>query len=508
MKQFLKKPLGLAVAATLAMGGMATYTNVSATTNADALGDAAIVPYFTVQDNFITGIQIINTSEFTQAVKVRLRRGSDSADILDFNLVMSPFDHWSGYVSKVGDAVIMHSEDNTCTAPQLSNGTFVSPVPELTANEDEGYIEIIGMGQTDGNQPIDVQAKHDSAGVPADCNTVEKNFLADNVITNAYTNTRGLTAAEDTNAATTAVPTTGNVWNDTQNVLKVSFFIRDATSGLEMGDNATHIVDFNGTDATPGNGGLPMMTNQEAGKGLANGFTAGFDFPDLDGGGSNGGGTNRGTLTGIYNGVIRADLGSKSIINNWSFNPANDVQTDWVVNVPGQYLMINPKGDQNAADAFDDSIQTDIPVTATLTYYDREEDEEAGGSVVVSPGIPGGKTTLPGEVNVIEWGGKTVFNSDLAISARPDQSGINQPFGWAALTLASATNPNGADTNPATDKGTVIYDLTNRTGGGNTSATALNRVPVISFAGWLRKFDGDSNRNYGRMVGASRTKGQ
>ena len=30
MKQFLKKPLGLAVAATLAIGGMAAYTNATA----------------------------------------------------------------------------------------------------------------------------------------------------------------------------------------------------------------------------------------------------------------------------------------------------------------------------------------------------------------------------------------------------------------------------------------------------------------------------------------------
>ena len=47
-------------------------------------GDLAIIPYYTVLDGTNTGMHIINTTESTQVVKVRLRRGTDSKDALDF----------------------------------------------------------------------------------------------------------------------------------------------------------------------------------------------------------------------------------------------------------------------------------------------------------------------------------------------------------------------------------------------------------------------------------------
>jgi len=499
MKQFLKKPLGLAVAATLAMGGMAAFTSANAATNANALGDLAIVPYYTVKNNFITGVQVINTTNATQVVKMRLRRDNDSADILDFNVIMSPFDHFSGYISKVGDAVVFNTTDNTCTAP-VNSGTFVSPVPNLSAEADEGYIEVIGMGQANAEtEAVAIAAKHGATGTPLNCGFVESNFLIANVLSNSQTQGPSVTGITDvaSNGATTD-------WvNTPDEALKVSYFIRDGASGMEMGDNATHIVGFQATAGAPG----AMMTNQEGGGGLANGGTFGFDFPDLNGGGSNTLAANR----GLYDSVIRADLGSASILNNWSYNPANNVATDWVITIPGQYLMINPAGDTVAGNG--DSIQTDIPVTASLTMYDREEDVEQGGSIVVSPGIPGGSTALPHEVNVIEWGGKSVFGSDNAISANPQASGINQPFGWASLSLTSATNPAGTDTS-GTNLGTVVYDLTDPTGGTNSSAAASNvpggaagelyPVPVIGFAAWQRKFDTNGDRNYGRIEAHSR----
>jgi len=484
MKQFLKKPLGLAVAATLAMGGMAAFTSANAATNANALGDLAIVPYYTVKNNFITGVQVINTTNATQVVKMRLRRDNDSADILDFNVIMSPYDHFSGYISKVGDAVVFNTTDNTCTAP-INSGTFTSPVPNLSAEADEGYIEVIGMGQASTEQmAVAIAAKHGATGAPLDCGFVESNFLIANVTTNATTQGPAATAV-----AIGANPASGiTTWVDTPaEALKVSYFIRDGASGMEMGDNATHISAF---------AAVPMMTNQEGGGGLANGGVNGFDFPDLDGGGLNA--ANR----GLYDSVIRLDLGATSILNNWSYNPANNVATDWVITIPGQYLMINPAGDTVAGNG--DSIQTDIPVTAALIMYDREEDEQQGGSIVVSPGIPGGSTALPHEVNVIEWGGKTVFGSDNAISANPAASGINQPFGWASLSLTSATNAASQDT-AVINAGLVIYDLTDPTGATNSAAAALvNPVPVIGFAAWQRKFDANADKNYGRIEAHSR----
>ena len=102
MRDFFKKPLGAAIAATMALG---VATSAQAELSANGLGDMAIVPYYTVQGNYVTGVHVINTSNMTQVVKMRLRRDSDSADVLDFNIIMSPFDEWTGFVTDDGGSL-------------------------------------------------------------------------------------------------------------------------------------------------------------------------------------------------------------------------------------------------------------------------------------------------------------------------------------------------------------------------------------------------------------------
>ena len=91
MKQFQKVGLAAAVA-TVAAGTVAQPDSAVSRTET---GDLAIIPYYTVLDGTNTGMHVINTTDSTQVVKVRLRRGTDSKDALDFNLVMSPRDEWT-----------------------------------------------------------------------------------------------------------------------------------------------------------------------------------------------------------------------------------------------------------------------------------------------------------------------------------------------------------------------------------------------------------------------------
>ena len=460
MKQFLKKPLGLAVAATMAIGGMAVYTNASAATDANALGDLALVPYYTVRDNFNTGVHIINTSDQTQVVKLRLRRGSDSADALDFNLIMSPFDEWTGSINDSGGALGISTSDQTCTAP-AANGTDASGKPKFIApatfasngEADEGYLEVIGMAQANAGQPISAGALH-AAGVPANCDSVRENFLAANVVDNANTNSSD----------------GPSVYTESDNALKVSYFIRDAVTGMEMGDNATHIVDF---------ASVPMMTNQQFG--LNSGNIVGFDFPDLDGGVSG--------QRGRYDAVIRPDLGAASILNDWSYNPVNGVSTDWVVTIPGQYLMDDPNdnGSLIVNGLPDITNHRDLPVTAAFTVYDREEGVTTPGGLVISPSPAAATTAFPREVNVIEWGGQTVFNTVAPTTVTP---GLASTVGWAELAISSNT------------AAPLIFDQTD-VSGGTSAAPTPNQIPVIGFTGWQRTF-ADASKNYGRIVGHSR----
>jgi hypothetical protein len=174
MKTNFKK-LGLATAVAAATAGYAGITQATLSNN--GLGDMAVVPYFTVQGDFVSGLHITNTSAATQVVKLRYRRGNDSMDALDFNLIMSPKDVWTGFIDDSSGNIVVQTADTTCTAPLRAGGDF--PMPGLyAAGAEEGYIEVIGMGQAMNEaQPIAVGAKHTAAGVPSDCASVESNFF-------------------------------------------------------------------------------------------------------------------------------------------------------------------------------------------------------------------------------------------------------------------------------------------------------------------------------------------
>ena len=123
------KPLGIAAAVAAASAGYANVASAAAVAN-NSLGDLALVPYYTVEGNFVTGVHVVNTSDKTQVVKFRLRRALDSLDALDFNIIMSPQDVWAGFISADDDGTIaFKAEDTTCSAPLVDDSTFVMPDP-------------------------------------------------------------------------------------------------------------------------------------------------------------------------------------------------------------------------------------------------------------------------------------------------------------------------------------------------------------------------------------------
>ena len=310
-------------------------------------GDLALVPYYTVRGQWVTGIHIVNTSDMTQVVKFRVRRATDGMNALDFNIVMSPKDVYAGFLSDDQNGnIAWSSPDTTCTAPATQANRLTMP-PIYRVGAESGYVEIIAMGQAADDQPIAVAAKHSATtSMPLDCAAVRSNFFADGVaavaadpannqaavagkrgvLNNRQTYQPGVASASDTTIKTGGT----NTYTDSGNVLKVSYFIRDNSTGIEFGDNAVHIADFLG---------LPSITNQEYG--IGSGDLNGFDFPDLDGTGLPNGAAARSIVRNRFNLLRRTDvLGAANMINEWSANPANGVQMDWVVTLPGQYTML------------------------------------------------------------------------------------------------------------------------------------------------------------------------
>ena len=535
------KPLSLALAVSAAVAGYAGTVNAQAVLAGNtSLGDLAIVPYYTVRGDWTTGVSVINTSDSTQVVKVRLRRATDSMDVLDFNLVLSPEDVWTGYLENntapgVEDQLRFYTNDKSCTAPlptANANGPAYFAVPSVFADfAEEGYIELIGMGATNTElDAIAIASLHKADGVPLDCATVLNNFLRYGDVNQYFDALIAGPAGFTGNPLDNGVVNSGQTVDDgfvsnyqlPGNFMKVSWFIKDTTSGIEMGDNAIMIADF--MDG-------PSMTNQVAAAPLGTEDLQGYDYPDLNGGAPLSAQAGNAAAIGKYD-EIRALLGSRVAINDWSKNVQGDlsVDTDWVITAPGQYTMLNLpvylqsiigtgafdpasklpnpgciKGDATqfpplpGQTTLDEACDfRDLPLTVTPVVYDREEQSETvpPDQIVISPTPPGTVVTneLYYEVNVIEWGNSPVLDAAASTSINVDLNGA--VFGWAALDMESTTDGVQAICSyvvPAPVNGQVVDDLL-------TCELATGDVPIVGFAAWQRNFESNPDANYGRAI--------
>jgi len=240
MKQLAKKRLTLAIATALGSGCLAFgpiaaqaddniaqdrygdgYYSVppigGAATNT---GDVATAYYIAQPEGgWNTLFNVTNTSTSALAVKVRVKEYKNSRDALDFWILMSPKDVWSGWLSQDADGVYIHTNDKTCTSPieivnngeyKLVTDAFYGVGPDTAddggnndaagnPSEEEaqdrlkmGHVEFIvagecrdgrdcmlpgaakGFGAPDG---IGWMTEHED-GVPHDCAAADEYFLA------------------------------------------------------------------------------------------------------------------------------------------------------------------------------------------------------------------------------------------------------------------------------------------------------------------------------------------
>ncbi|MEP0202300.1 MAG: hypothetical protein ABJ084_15585 [Halioglobus sp.] len=531
------KPLAITAAVAAVTAGAAHAQNLSST----GLGDAAIVPYYTVEGNLNTGIHIINTSKTkVTAVKLRMRRGSDSMDALDFNIILSPNDEWTGGISLNADGnVQIGTGDTSCTAPQsvADTGKAVMPSTGFPDGANEGYIEVIGMGSIDqsvaATNPAWADAVHkttpdaDGKYRPANCARLEGNFdrnattgpnagpgyssTAIGVVTNDTTH-----QIDPNDPAKKAV--TPNTWSAVEDELMVSWFISDTEKGLELGNQAVMLSGFT-TEA--------WMTNQRPlvrDTPPAIGFVQdvyNFTYPDLNGGPSDGVAT-RGLFDSLR---LVTSLGAAGVTNDWSVNPANSVGTDWVMTLPGQYTMIDLEAwvdgiTKGTVDPMDPSVTAkqawdnrDLPVVLETRYYDREEqfyvDPAApDGGLVISPAVETpivpGVDQLETEVTVIQWtdGADTtepvLGSQSYAKNYNIGDSGF--AVGWAAMNITSRGVINPAKPPAVRNYAPVLLDPNDPAA---FTAVTNNAVPLVGFAAWERQYgsdDADAPSNYGRAI--------
>ncbi|MDG4550143.1 MAG: hypothetical protein P9F19_12205 [Candidatus Contendobacter sp.] len=151
-----------ALAVGIMLGGLSLAPTAGAVSvAANNLGQALIFPYYTVRGGWTTLLGVVNTSNQVVAVKVRFRESYNSRDVFDFNLILSPLDEWTAWVTDSPNGPVIHTEDSSCTVGNIVGAgaagvTFPAPVsytgnaadggPTTVDRMREGYVEMIMMG--------------------------------------------------------------------------------------------------------------------------------------------------------------------------------------------------------------------------------------------------------------------------------------------------------------------------------------------------------------------------
>ena len=206
-KKVLPLAVGAASAVAMSAAHAAMYVNERGT------GETLIYPFYSAENGNNTLVNIANTTTDTKAVKVRILEAQNSQEVLDFNLYLSPRDHFSFAIAATdeGGAKLV-TGDNSCTVPTIpADGvafrglkyagdklaTEDDPATDADESKDNfdntgigrtqvGYIEVIEMGQIDPASAAIIDKKglaatpaagvnaaaaikHGADGVPANC---------------------------------------------------------------------------------------------------------------------------------------------------------------------------------------------------------------------------------------------------------------------------------------------------------------------------------------------------
>ena len=480
---------GAASAVVINGTGPAPTAAVLGATNAAAfeltnggVGHNLIVPYFTAQDGNMTVLHLTNTDvKNGKAVKVRFRGAANSDDILDFQVLLSPGDVWTGAVTAGADGVAqLTTADGTCTVPTLTKGVAQSfdtrrlqgslSAADKAAGTREGYVEIFNMADipdaavygaaTNAKSALFTAIKHVGGVAPCTASVIDAALLE-----TAYTEP---TAA----AAGFATPTTGLMgdWYII-NVAKTTTFSGGATAltavsaaGVAGRGNFVLFPQLSASVGSPdaytadpalrtvtGNVGTTKVVGGAVDPLPAN-YTlpvveaAYYDLPDLS----------TPYLTGLPTGalgpakqaeLLTQQLAVKSITNQYANDASITAKTDWVFSMPTRRYSVamDYRADapvrvftpgilngtaffytgNTAVDAGKICVNSD-----GQSFFDREETTKSSGAVF-SPGSVD-KTRFCGETSVLSFAdaGTSVLGATVA---RQDTGSSAYVNGWSVI---------------------------------------------------------------------------
>jgi len=461
-----RKNLTAAVLAGLAgvagIVGSAQAVNI----NPDGLGQVLIYPYYTVNGGNSTVLSVVNTTGMAKAVKVRFKEGTNSREVLDFNLYLSKYDVWTAAIFNDAGTPTLKVNDNSCTVPYLyanNSGKQAFLVYGMNDQVDpdafgdisratEGYFEMIEMGTIDAESTTETIVTH-VTGVPPLSGTGETPAVCKGVI-DAWTITDDLTGD-------------GGIWID-QQTGDPEIDLATPSGGLFGGAAVINVG--NGQmfsyDAKALNG---FAEADDGGAGILHG-EPGNSYPSLNDG-------------NVWDAAVFTDAGDvfysesftrgvdavsfvfmhDAIMNEYTTQSSVNGASEWVIAFPTKsfYTYAPESGSTPPVDPFVSEwaalTETSCEPVLLDTIYDRNEQtlvtvDPSGNPIppIVSPKPPGVVITpepyepfdLCYEVSVIEFGPKDEVSID-AVSGilgssnfhNIDNTALGFAHGWARLDM-------------------------------------------------------------------------
>lgn len=475
-----KKLLPLALAAAAGLTGV---TAQAVHVNNDGTGQVLLYPFYTVEGTQDTLISLVNTTGQTKAVKVRILEAMNSKEVLDFNLYLSPSDHWSAVITRnaAGDGAVIRTGDTSCTSPLSLASTTVGGAGATVAfrtfefdgssvgstadsiagveRTQEGYVEVIEMGEIDNTGAFDADILHSqTTGLPADCVRVDAN-----------TETGGAVQT-----ATTA-PTGGLYgYGVLINPVDGTAVAYDATALDNFSDTAGH--------TEPGNL-LPALSEADP-----ESDQIAFD------------GTNYAAIAATFAttanpglDAVSSVLMARAIVNDYVLEPTLNAGTDWVITFPTKRDYVAGVVATAPFTAPWDPTNSSSCEEIEIEYFDREEGipQAAPTTNDFSPRPPAGAPdvlSLCYEANIMTFNGSDVLSGSDRV--KRDFS-LESKFvnGWAQVNLDSVAG---------------------RSFDSDAAAETFNGLPVIGFAvqKYVNGAVGGSLANYAASITHKRTGNQ
>lgn len=469
MDTFNKKSLCVALGAAGLLGaaGVAQAVNVAS----DGLGNVLIYPYYTVNkdingNSFITLMSVVNTTASTKAVKVRIREGRNSVEVLDFNVFLSPFDVWTALISATptvnppppgtvwGGQIT--TSDNSCTIPTVKGTQVPFRTTTLESSDNsisrttEGYIEVFEMATYTAGSVVGVNSKHDSTGVPANCSKI----------------TDAVALAEQQPPGgglfgnmSIYSPAGGGMWSE-------------AATALANFSTTAGYFDTGSTLPTYGNAN-PTVSNTIFGSKL---YQTTWGATPAGGAGFN---------------AVTAVLMANAVTNEYALEVGSRAQTTWIVTQPTKFNYVNPSAIAPYTSKYVSKTG------ACENFYGVVFNREEGSPQVITsvdfspqPG-PSSGPTLCWEAQSIGFastgtGGTTASN----VFGSANHASISTPYvtGWATIGWNSVTAPN-EHALIGTAGATTVVDLTGVAAPLAGQQATYFGLPVVGFAAFSNQND-------------------